>query len=213
MTTEKMSIHKALVELKTLDGRISKAIKETAFVVACPQSSQKVDGISIADFSANVKSQYQRIQDLIARRNAIKRAVVLSNATTTVVIAGKEYTVAEAIEMKNHGLAYTKDLITKISSDYNKSTIAANRSNGDALSARADTYIGSLFANADLKNPSAEITEARKKYVEAQTVILVDPIQSRTELTKLQDSVDAFLVEVDAALSVSNATTEIEVTY
>ena len=56
MTTEKMTIHKALVELKTLDGRISKAIKDTTFVVSNPQSSQKVNGISIADYSASVKS-------------------------------------------------------------------------------------------------------------------------------------------------------------
>ena len=213
MTTEKMTIHKALVELKTLDGRISKAIKDTTFVVSNPQSSQKVNGISIADYSASVKSKYQQIQDLIARRNAIKCAVVLSNATTKVVIAGKEYTVAEAIEMKNHGLGFTKELISKIHNDYIRAAHTANQSNGDALTNRADAYIGSLFANADLRNPSVEIAEARRKYIEAQTLILVDPIQAQSVIEELQSTVDAFLVEVDAALSVSNAITQIEVTY
>ena len=34
MTTEKMNIHQALVELKTLDKRIESAIKESEWVVS-----------------------------------------------------------------------------------------------------------------------------------------------------------------------------------
>ena len=104
MTTEKMTIHKALCELKTLDARITKCIGETEYVFANKHSNDKVNGMTVAAYCDEIKSGYQRVTDLIKRRDAIKRAVVLSNAVTKVTVGGKEYTVAEAIEMKNHGI-------------------------------------------------------------------------------------------------------------
>ena len=104
MTTEKMNIHQALVELKTLDKRIDSAIQEGEWVVANKHSNTKIGGIDLKDFVDNVKSRHQKVTTLIARAEAIKRAVVNSNAVTKVIIAGKEYTVAEAIDMKNHGI-------------------------------------------------------------------------------------------------------------
>lgn len=100
MTTEKMTIHKALCELKTLDARITKCIGETEYVFANKHSNDKVNGMTVAAYCDEIKSGYQRVTDLIKRRDAIKRAVVLSNAVTKVTVGGKEYTVAEAIEMK-----------------------------------------------------------------------------------------------------------------
>ena len=213
MTTETMTIHKALSELKTLDARIEKAMQETAFVTSCPQSAQKVQGLTRGEYAASVKAAYQKSRDLINRRNAIKRAVVLSNATTRVLVAGQEYTVAEAIEMKNHGVEYTKALMNRLSSDLAAATSAANRANGDILTSRADSYVTALFSSADLKNPSAEVMEARQKYIDAQTVALVDPLNARSVLEELEAQVNDFLVDVDAALSVSNATTTVEISY
>lgn len=100
MTTETMTIHKALCELKTLDSRIKKAIEGSVFVFANKHSNAKVPGKTISAYSDEVKSAYQSACDLVARRDAIKRAVTLSNATTKVTIGGQEYTIAEAIEMK-----------------------------------------------------------------------------------------------------------------
>ena len=104
MTTEKMTVHKALAELKVIDSRISKAINEGAYVVANKHSNEKIHGKTINDFKEYMKSCHNKVTDLINRRNAIKRAVVLSNATTKIKVGNDEYTVAEAIEMKNHGM-------------------------------------------------------------------------------------------------------------
>jgi hypothetical protein len=55
--------------------------------------------------------------------------------------------------------------------------------------------------------------DARQKYIDAQTVALVDPLNTRVVLEELEAQVNDFLVDVDAALSVSNATTTVEITY
>ena len=42
---------------------------------------------------------------------------------------------------------------------------------------------------------------------------IVDPINITTELTTLEKEINDFVVEIDSALSVSNALTELEITY
>lgn len=213
MTTEKMTIHKALCELKTLDARIDKAIRSGVFIFANKHSNTKVSGKSISDHCADVKSAYQSACDLIARRDAIKRAVTLSNATTKVQIGGVEYTVAEAIEMKNHGVPIQQKLLDKLERDNRKAREQADEGNGEYLEMRADEYVKSLYGNVDMKGASDEIKKVRADFIAAQTMELVDPINIAAEMEKLEKQITTFVVEIDAALSVSNALTEISVEY
>ena len=145
MTTERMTVHKALSELKTMDDRIRNAIMNNTFVTIHKHSNTKINGIAIEKYCEEVKAAYQKATDLITRRDAIKRAVVLSNAVTKVVVAGKEYTVAEAIDAKNNGITHKKFLKDTLISEYNTNASTANRKNGSELEQRADEYIKSVF--------------------------------------------------------------------
>ena len=160
MTTEKMTVHKALCELKTLDARIQKSIQQGTFVFANKHSNNKVAGVSINTYSEEIRAAYQSAKDLIARRDAIKRAVTLSNATVKVTIGGKEYTVAEAIEMKNHGIPLKQLLLKKLDNDNRRARLEADKNNGDMLEMRADEYVKSLYGNVDMKGASDEIKKA-----------------------------------------------------
>lgn len=213
MVQEKMNIHRALSELKVLDSRVEKAITGTDFVVCNKHSNTKIGGMPVGEFCDQVKAGYKSATGLIARREAIKRAVVLSNAVTKVTIAGVEYTVAEAIEMKNHGVELKQELLDRLKRCYAKAVNAANAANGDELERRADEYIKSLYGSTDMKSASEDVKRTREDFVNAQTVELIDPIGVSKEIEKLEAEISAFMVEVDSALSVSNAMTEIEVVY
>lgn len=213
MTTEKMSVHKALCELKTIDARIEKTIRATTYVFANKHNNTKVNGMSLSDFCAEIKANHKSAQDLIARRDAIKRAVTLSNATTKVMISGKEYTVAEAIDFKNHTVPLMNDMLSKMASDNMRARSAANAANGPALEARADEYIKSLYGNVDMKGASEEIKKVRVDFITAQTTELVDPLKIADEMVTLEKEITDFTVEIDSALSVSNALTELEISY
>lgn len=133
MNTEKMTVHRALAELKTLDDRIWKAINETVYCFANKHSNSKVNGVDIDEFVKNTKDNYKSIRSLINRRNAMKKAVVLSNAITEVEVNGIKYRVAEAIEMKNHGMLNYQKLFDAIT---NQRVIAQNEidnANGEIL--------------------------------------------------------------------------------
>lgn len=72
MTTETMTAHKALTELKVIDECINKAISGTTFTCANKHSNEKISGLPIQDYREYIKSCYQKATDLINRRNALR---------------------------------------------------------------------------------------------------------------------------------------------
>lgn len=64
-----------------------------------------------------------------------------------------------------------------------------------------------------MKGASDEIKKVRADFIAAQTMEIVDPINITTELTTLEKEINDFVVEIDSALSVSNALTELEIAY
>lgn len=214
MTTEKMNIHKALCELKTLDDRIDAKKSGVKFVFANKHCNTKVNGLPIADVCGEIKAAYQSINDLIARRSAIKRAVILSNASTKIFVGGKEYTVAEAIEMKNNGIPMQRRFLEKIATDNERARREAENANGERLEMRAAEYIRSIYGNStDLRGMNEEMRKTQDDFIAAQTVEIVDPIKAADEIARLSDEINSFIVDIDSALSVSNALTEIEISY
>lgn len=217
MTTEKMTVHKALAELKTMDDRISKAMRETTFVLAVKHSAEKINGMTVNDFKAKMKSGYQKITDLIVRRDAMKRAVVLSNATTKVKIGDAEYTVAEAIEMKNHGVEFRKTLLHNMTFAYNTAQSELNRNGGEALEKKVEQYILSVIAaqpkDSKMSVDSDAMQALRKTYIENNKYDMLDPLDVVKTMEELDAEINEFEAEVDAALSVSNALTVIEFEY
>lgn len=216
-TIEKMTVHKALAELKTMDDRIAKAIRDTTYVLAVKHSAEKINGMTVASFKEKMRSGYQKATDLMARRDAMKRAVVLSNATTKVKVGDNEYTVAEAIEMKNHGMEFRSTLLRQMNSAYVTAQNELNRNSGETLEKKAEQYVLAVIAaqpkDSKMSVDSEAMKTLRKTYIENNTYDLVDPL----DVTKIMEALDAeineFNAEVDAALSVSNALTVIEFEY
>lgn len=213
MITEKMNVHRALSELKILDARIAVATASGVFCVPNKHSNDKIEGVSADEYKESMKANWSKINDLIRRRKAIKKAVVLSNAVTKVNVAGTEYTVAEAIEMKNHGLDGEKALFSKLKHSLKTAVDMIEEKNGAWLEQRLERYISSLYGEKDKKTNLEEIKKAEAEFVKANTYELVDAIDIKKQIEDLESKISAFEAEVDAVLSSSNAITEIEISY
>ena len=212
MIHEKMTVHKALAELKTLDDRINTAIGESVFVRANRHNNTKIFGKTIEEFKADSASSLTSATALINRRNAMKRAVVLSNAVTKVEIGGVEYTVAEAIEMNNHGMENLVDLRDCLREQYSSVKRMVESENGDKLVKACENYIQATFGTKEkINNPDIEM--AQKVYMTNNTYDIVTGLDIEKVIKELTDRIDAFKAEVDSALSVSNALTVIEFDY
>lgn len=213
MTTETMTIHRGLAEIKVLENRILKAISEAKFCAAAKQSMKKLNGVPIEDYKKDAQSSLDSINDLIARHDAIKRAISESNAKTTVTINGVVYTVAEAIYMNQHGIDFKQRLLNML--DYQYSSSIANIETANArLSDRADDYTKGLASASEKSNMDPEaIQDARDSYIERETMILIDGIDIKKIRDEITSKISKFKAEVDAVLSASNATTEITIEY
>lgn len=213
MTTEKMTIHRGLAELKLLDSRIMSAIDGGVYCVANKHSNEKINGIPVEEYKVVMQGYYDKATDLIKRRNAIKRAVVLSNAITKVTINGIEYTVAEAIEMKNHGVEFDELMLGALQKQYMKAQAEILRQNGADLEKRAEQYVIGIYGSKEGKTNTDDFEKTKNQFVQANSYELIDPIKILDKINKLEESINTFKAEIDSALSTSNAVTEIEINY
>lgn len=213
MTTETMTVHEALSTLKVLTKRIDKEIRNAIFVRNNKASNTKIDGKSVEEYQNGIKATYQSICDLIRRREAIRKAVTLSNATTKVKIGDNEMTVAEAIEYNKTGITFKEQLLEAISYQYDEVTLAVAKNNGEHLESRADDYVQKMYGSKENGVSASVLADARKMYINNNIQVVLDPIDCKRVIKDLSDEIDLFNSKVDSALSVSNAVTIITITY
>lgn len=210
-----MTVHEGLAELKILGQRIEKELSSNAFIMINKHANTKIDGMSIADCQKALKASMQKVNDLINRRNAIKKAITKSNAVTEITLTKDNgnsvtMTVAEVIEYKNVGIMYLEKLLNTLSSQYARATREMKLKN-DSLTQEADRYVAGLFGSKDGNGISADVIEnSRNSYIEANTIDLIDPNKVMNKINDLKEELDFYNTKVDAALSTSNAVTTIE---
>ena len=213
MTTEKMTIHKALAELKILCDRINNSISSSTFIKANKHSNEKINGVSGEEFRKQIQGNWDKSNDLIKRRNAIKRNEVLSNAKTIVKVGNDEFTVAEAIEMKNTGMQYKKELLNQLNRQYVDAIRITEKENGETLQQKAENYVIGLYGSKEGKTSMNEAEETKKQFIVNNTFEFIDPIKVREKIDSLEKEIAEFDAEIDSCLSVSNSLTEIEIEY
>jgi hypothetical protein len=202
MTTETMSLTKALAQLKLLDKRLEKSRKKCFL-------TYKV-GNEVKNQECNAKSNFDAYQDLLKRRRAIKNALVMANATTVVKINDQEMTIAEAIELKN-SIKYETSLIETLRSQLNDTVSRVEYENSRAQD-RLDAQIEAMSGK------SGKIREEDYKTVSdvfwaSNKAELVDEIDIEKTIEELDTFVDEFMSEVDLVLSETNGRTEVTVEY
>ena len=202
-----ISVTQGLAELKLLDKRINKELS----YVFWAKVSTKNNRVDEAALKKTAQSQYQSYMDLVKRRDTIKRAIVLSNAVTTVTVGSGALwkgTVAEAIEHKA-SLVYKKSLLDKIKRCMT-SVEAEYTSANEALERRLDGLLSSELGK-DVKTNPETITALRQSFMETNKVELVDPLDLVKMAKELSDEIDSFESNVDWVLSEANGKTMITV--
>ena len=205
----KMTITRALVELKTLNKRIMNAIDNLIPVTIVTGKNVPRGFTTRDDFEKDVKAKYESVNALIDRRKQIKSKIVTANAVTEVEIAGAKMTIAEAIERKN-SITLEKRLLERLSSSYYQTLRQQEQ-----LDARCQEQLHKLLEvnfGKDSKAKSEEIDAISKPYLENNAPKLIDPLDVKKKIEELENSITKFESEVDVVLSEANAKTEFEIT-
>lgn len=212
MTKLKMTIHRALAELKLIDSRIEKQISliEPSGLM---QIGKLVNNLHTKDdFEKETAAKLQSATDLIERKNKIKSAIVEANGKTMVMIGENKMTIADAINFKTVILV-KKNLINTLTKKH-KSVVAKfntenERINNIALE-NAKIMLGKQ-GDDRVKPNDEDVASIIDPFVKRNEFHLVDPLKVDILIEKLQTEVDDFEVEVDAVLSEINAITKIEI--
>ena len=212
MEKTKMTIHRALSELKLIDARIEKAINVVE-PTGLMQLNKPVNGFYAKDdFEKDVKAKFQSVSDLIERKNSIKSAIVKANGETTVTIGEKTMTIADAINFKTV-IAVKKMLIAQLTKKHNavkaRFTQENEKVNNVALE-NAKIMIGKQ-GDDRVKPNDEDVKNIVEPFVKRNEFHLVDPLKVEELTEKLQNEVNEFEAEVDAVLSEINAITVIEI--
>lgn len=213
MTMQKISVTRALVELKRLDERINKAITGGLFVARTVgrDANKKVVGSSdtVTAVEQRIQGSFDKVASLIANREKIKSALVLSNATTRVTVLGRTMTVAEAIELKST-VAFRTSYVTTLRHQLLQERAQVERAN-IALDAEIETSLNALYG-ADRTKIDAETAKSVGEVKKSQKeVALLDPSKIETKIEAVEADILNLSSELDFVLSESNAKTELEV--
>lgn len=203
MGKKKITITRALTEIKTLDGRIQTQTRDLKVVRLIINGK-----VVTPSLPKTPKEQIQSIDDMITRRAVLRSAILMSNMRTMVTIGEKVMSVIEAIELKST-IIYQALRAQVLSRE-----LATAQSTIDRTNTLVQTNVDSLLQSASGgtamdKDSISAISEPYKKLHE----MVMDP---ETEAFKavadeISASVEKFNEEVDYVLSESNALTTIDV--
>ena len=209
METKRISLHRALSELKMLNERIQSATYRVVLTRANRKSNEKIEGMSIDEYKKEMQGSYDKVTSLIQYRNKMKALVVESNANTIVKIGATEMTVAEAIERKQ-SIAYEKELLNHLRRQYLEAIEEVTAAN-EALPEKLENYLINILGSKEKQSSSEEVRLHTDTFMKRNEYELIDPMQVKKIIDELAAKIEEFESEVDAVLSESNATTFIEI--
>lgn len=209
---ERMTLHRALSELKLIDSRIEKQITEIE-----PSGLMQVGKLvnnfyKKEDFESSAKSSLQSVNDLIDRKNKIKSAIVNANSLTKLVVAGKEMTIADAINYKSV-IQFKKDLLKHLHEQHINVKSVFNRENEKINTTALDNAKIVLGRQGDdkVKPTDEDVKAIVDPFVKRNEWHIVDPLNVEDLIIKMRSEIQAFELDVDSALSEINAITFIEI--
>lgn len=195
---EDITITRALVELKTLQSRIDKAMAGCCFITYAVRGEEK---------QTVTPDRLQKIRDLMDYRNRLKAAIVTANANTVVKINADEYTVAEAIDRKN-SIDNEKKLLQEMRRQFASVTQRVENHNTQ-VDRGLEQLLKTEFSKDNVKSNVENIQTISESYLKVNRATIVDPLKLEKTIERMEESITNFEKEVDLVLSESNATTRI----
>lgn len=199
-----MSITQALAELKLLRRRMDSGLDGERFILL----KKKRDAVDATRFATEAVAAYQSYVDLLARYNAIKAAIVQSNAITTVSVAGTVYTVAGAVERKR-SIEFEKTLLETLRRQYTAVQREAEE-HRKAEQLRVERLLQTELSK-DSKTNVETVTALTETFLAQNSAEILDPLKLAERISALSRSIEDFETTVDWVLSESNGRTPVTI--
>lgn len=213
-----MTLQEALAKKKILESDITKRLSNglynrSAFVAYAPETATTINGVDKDEYVEQLKSSFVSLQHLISNLTNLKIAINASNATTKINVAGKEYTVADAIA-RYRALDTEKGFYSTCASQYgtaakNVQQINDRINNPDNIA----KYMANMLNSETAKKNEALYNTVLEDYKKDNLVYLIDPNNLKDTLEAWVNELNDFESNIHTALVTSNINTTIEVEF
>ena len=215
----KISIHRALAQLKTTRARNEKEIDTADFISTTVGNSGKAGAMTVGEKSADITSSYERIQTLLRNFEQLRMAITRSNsgideATTNISYAdpAKKMTVAEIVAYQTHIIPLKQELLQHMAAEYNTVAGCVEDQNARISEKGMQTFTATFGGKENAKNVSSDELESfMNTYKKNNAMKLVDPLGLKDKIEKMRTDLDEDIIWADAALSEANALRTIDI--
>lgn len=208
-----ISVTRGLVQLKRLEEKIQRDIRMISEFVTVNkvQENNVLNGtMTKKQYNEYVQTKWQSLMDKISLRQEIKDEIVKSNANTVVTIAGKKYTIAQAIEKKNNIEKFEKPISAMLNGVYAKALNSVEMKNDEVVENAEKNFFGR--GEERRKNESnKDLLDAMEIYINSRKFEIIDPLNIKKLKEEFENGILDFIAEVDQVLTESNSTTMIQI--
>lgn len=209
-TTETLTIRKALAEKKLLDNKIKKFSENLELVFIYSSAEPYHNGLPIDEAKLKVESNFQSINDLITRREAINKAILDANAVNKIEVkkfAGfdslesgetEEISLANAINRKN----YYKEILLPIVKKLEEKTIKTHCELDISVS-KAREISRNIIENryqdkTNIPKDLSDLIEVEFKRLEPKIAGLNNSLE---RVRSWRDAIEDYIANIDVELS------------
>ena len=219
----KYSIHRILSLKKTTAERINEVLQSGKFIAIKQGNKNQVNGVSISSVEDGIKSNYQKIISLMSNYEKLKSALLSSNAgiiegteVARISVAGKEYSLSELIAVsddiygnKKHRDAFKPRLLEALKQAYTQALAKVERQH-----LKVENDIKEYLSKATSTDKAMSTDDIKKRseiFHQDGDYSLIDPLNLKEVIQKLEKEIIQFRHECDATMSEHNALTFVEI--
>lgn len=221
----KMNIRKANHDRKEIDSQLRDLKNDIGSgrrsVIAYYRKMNPMFGsLTVEDMSKEITATWQKINDLVKRREQLNRAVMLANATTMITVPKfvdlasistdtEQITLAGAIARKKYYASVLMEFAQMIDGQIRSTEVRyAHDTNEYARALKAQV-------NQQFNSESTQAAKARIEYEETlrpqYELVWLNPIDAKAKIRTVIETISKYLSEIDSLISNATETTEIEV--
>lgn len=206
-----MSLYEAILYKKKLEDRLDRLNNnDLSFVdILYKKTNQSKDGKSEEESKQMIQSSVDSSVSLCNNFINVKAAINEANAKITISVAGKTYTIANAI-VRHRLIEQEREIYTRMLHQFANARKAIEHHNTVNLSSdNVSEYVSKILGNVKASNDL--IDDTSKRYIEDNEVYLYDPMGVQVMAERKLEELSKFEEEIHFALTKANCENSIEV--
>ena len=207
-----MTLYEALEKKKILEKKVEQYRYNQPRLVDIKKTYDDVNdkGVAIDDIKKAIQSGRDAYCALVYNLSELKAAINEANAKIHVVIAGKEYSIANAIS-RLRSIDVEVDMYTRMLTNIRACENEIENASTNLSSEAVSKYVSKILG--DSKKDEGTIKALKEQYIKDNTRELYDPLNTRELASTKLDELAAFKEQIHFALTKANCENTITVNF